>query len=769
KGSSDWNVIAPLWYRAERTEGDVHRTWSGIIPFWFSEPGGWIVPPALSWQRRKADGGTSTWITPLFHRDTNAAGVMTSMHLLTWFSGPEHDLVLPIFYSFGPPGATSMAVVPFWFSDPSGWTVPLALSWQRQRAGGGTSTWITPLFHRSTDNAGNYDRHIGPWLSGRGHERGYEAVLPLWYHRWDGPPGAEHSDTGLIPLWFSGPDFTVIPPALSARWTGDDGSTNTWITPLAHRSTRVDGTIAHQHVLNWFSGNSRDTTGSTDWSVVAPFWYHADRKDGDIHRTWSGVVPFWFSDPGGWIAPPALSWQRRLHDGGMSTWITPLFHRDTDATGAMSSMHLLNWLSGRDWQAVVPFAWRAQVEGGTNTGVIPLWFSGPRWWTVPLALSGGWQRDDGRRSDWFTPLVHVEHNAAGKVDAWHALNWLHEPTGDVVFPLAWNIGPEGARHSGVLPFWVGGPNYDVIPPLLSARWQRPDGGSTTWVTPLFHVGKDHDGQINDWHALNWIHDHDDDIVFPLAWFSGPANARYRNVIPFWFQGPNHLVVPPWYQVTHDDGTVSRGFVPLWFSSANWWVAPPVLSGAWTGDDGHRTVMATPFFHRTSDANGKLVHQHLLNWISSEDFDTVLPLYWRWRGDDGARRNLFVPLWYSSANRDGTGTTAVLPPLFAYRTTRSLDTSLPFQLMPFTMQSANDGHEINILWRLFHRRRIGTTTEYMVGPLWWSEHRSDAPTQWQILGGFVGRDTDQTSRTSRAYALWGLLSLGGRSPFPEVAP
>jgi hypothetical protein len=127
----------------------------------------------------------------------------------------------------------------------------------------------------------------------------------------------------------------------------------------------------------------------------------------------------------------------------------------------------------------------------------------------------------------------------------------------------------------------------------------------------------------------------------------------------------------------------------------------------------------------------------------------------------------APLYYQRAQgRELTAT--VLPLLFSYHRGAALDTSLAYQLIPFIRQRADDGSEVNLLWRLFHTRSTRDRTEVMLGPLWWSEHHPGAPASWQILGGLIARDCNYATGTYRWYAFW-LIPLGSRKPYAHPAP
>ncbi len=694
---SSWQLLAPFYWHDRRTQAGVTTTRTAVLPLWIDGPGWTVVPPALSGRWQEHDGATTTWVTPLFHRTNEADGSLRHKHAGLWWQDPDHRVLFPLWWHWSSEAGTHHALLPLWYTGPNRTIIPPLLSWWGTGSDGGTSTWLTPLFHidRAADGSVT-SLHALNWIQS-GDKR---MLLPLYYRS----PTAQH----LLPLWLSNQDGWTAPPLLSWHRRQEDGSASTWITPLFHVSTDPSGNTRSLHALNWFQG--------PDWQVLFPLAY---RGGG-----YQGIVPLAFSGPGGWVVPPLLSAGWRRPDGGSSTWITPLFHVDRDADGTVDNLHVGPWFQGKDWQVLFPLAYR----GSGYQGIVPLVFSGPDGWTVPPLLSAGWRRSDGGSSTWITPLFHLDRDPEGRLEDLHALTWV-----------------QGRDSAGLLPLWWHGPRSTVVPPLLSGRWQRDDGGHTTWVTPLFHIGTDGGGRTTDWHALNVIHDGDTTVIAPLAWASGPAEARTRTLIPLFYQDPEHLAV-----------------VPLWFSGRDWWTVPLGLAGGWNSG-GKRTTMITPFYHRSS-IDGVTTSSHLLTWLQTPEMQAVAPLWWDWRTDAGGRRSVLAPLWYQHAGADGAFTATLMPLLFNYRRGAALDDSLATRVFPFRMQVADDGHEYSVLWRLFYLRDQSASTEVQLWPLWWSETHQGAPTAWQILGGMFGRDADRTSRTTLDYAAWGALRFGGRTAY-----
>ncbi len=464
------------------------------------------------------------------------------------------------------------------------------------------------------------------------------------------------------------------------------------------------------------------------------------------------------------MVPLALSGHWTRSDGGTSTWLTPLAHVERSPDGEPVSFHLLNYVHGRDYDLVLPLAWRCGAPGSRSCGLLPLWLSAPGWWLSPALLSGWRQRDDGGGSLWITPFAHRGTDAAGTPTDWHVFTFIHHGSDDMLLPLAWRCGDEGKRRYGLLPLWLSAPGWWLSPVLLSGRYRRDDGGSSLWITPLAHRSTDAAGTPTDWHVLTCIHTGDTDLLLPVAWRTGPPGARTTVVLPFFVQGPGYTVAAPFYfsRERADGSGRDVAALPLVVGGPGYWVAPLLLSGHVERASGRSTTLVTPLYHRTSE-NGELRHMHLLTYIETPELRTVFPLYWDWHGA-GTRQVLALPFYYQSRKPGGELTASVLPALFSYHSGRDLDTSFAYQLIPFLVQDTAQGCEVNVLWRLFHRRARASETEVEIGPLWWSEHHRGAPASWQILGGLVARSCNYQAGTSRYSMLWGMIPLSGRQHF-----
>jgi len=716
RGDSGYRALAPLLWHSWR--GGQRRT--AVIPAYFASERTRIIAPLLSGWRRHGDGGSSWWATPLAHRRVTADGAMRDLHVATWFSGRRTDdrsyqVLAPFYYRVAHRRESHLGVLPVWVSGP-GYRLspPLLTAWAR-RSQGGDALWVTPLFHRDRDAQGRTTSlHAGLWFQGRD----WQLLVPVWYRR-----GAHW---GVVPVYFRGRDWQVAPPVLSAWWRRRDGGDALWVTPLFHRDRDAAGRTAAWHLGPWFQSGDR--------RVLFPLFFAAG--SGADRRF--AVVPLLWKKREAWIAPPALSASWRQADGTRTTWLTPLAHWRRRPDGHIADLHALLWMQGRDWRALAP-----------------VWVAGRDWWAVPPLLSARLPRGDGGGTTWYTPLAHVGRDADGRITDFHALTWFHGRRYDVVFPLWWSLG----RHRALVPVWFHGPRYDVVPPLLWARWRRADGGQSTWFTPLAHRSTAADGRVTDWHALNVIHAGTTTAVLPLAWWTGRPGHRHSVVLPIWFSGPRSLVVAPFFYSLH--GGAQMGVVPFWFKGRDTWAAPVFLSAGWTRN-GRSTTLITPLFHR-STRDGRTESLHALTWVQTANLRTAAPVYWEW-WDTQQHRTLGVPLWYRRSG-GGSSTTVVWPALFTHHRGAALSSSFALQCSPFLVQRAPHASEVNVLWRLFHRRAEGDTSEVMVGPLWSSEHRSGRPSRWSALLGIVSRRSNWQTGRYRYYLLWVVPLGGGRSAVP----
>jgi len=442
----DYLVLFPLAYWA----GEPENRHMGLLPFYIRTPSSRIVPPLLSGVFDRNDGGRSTWITPFFHHTRDGEGDGW-MHLFNYFQGPGYKLFLPLAYMMGGKERRKAGVIPFYFQWPGTWIAPPLLSASWEREGGGRVTWLTPLFHCTEDEDGERSFHFLNYFQGSEDK----VLFPLAYHS----KGEKGDHFGIFPLFFRSPDSTFVLPLLSGWWKRGAGGRSIWITPLYHSTT--DGHGKHWfHVVNYFQG--------PDDFCFFPLLYYSGAEGNE----WLGVFPLCFSGPDSIFFPFLLSGRWKGSDGTSNTWITPLFHTSTDRLG-QTEFHCLNYFQGPGYKLLFPFAYSLDKGEKKYRGVIPFYFQWPGAAVSPLMLYASWERQDGGRNSWATPLFHQSTDSSGRLENRHLVNWFESDDFETLFPLYWNWkNSEGVERT-------------LVPPLYS-KVDTPEGEcSHSVLWPLF--------------------------------------------------------------------------------------------------------------------------------------------------------------------------------------------------------------------------------------------------------------------------------------------
>ena len=506
------------------------------------------------------------------------------------------------------------------------------------------------LYHVTTRPDGtNYSWHVLNVLSGPD----YLVVFPLFYTA--GPEGEKYGSVAT-PLFFWGARSWMAPLLLSGSWTARDGSSTTWLTPLFHLSRRPDGSVKTLLAGPYLQ--------SGDTIALLPLFYRTGREGARYH----GILPpALFLAPDSWFAPFLLSGSWRDQDGSSLTWLTPLFHLTRGAGGELESFHVGPYMEGRDYVVLFPVYYETGSEWATYRGILPpLLFTGPKYWIAPLLLSGNWEYPDHTATTWLSPLFHLTRKPEGGVKSLHVGPFFLGDDYVVLFPLYYHLSGQGGNYHGILPpFFLGGPSSWLFPLLLSGRWEDNDGGPTLWLTPLFHVTCDAEGEVLSLHLGPYMEGESYRIAFPFYYEAGQEGNRHRGVLP-----------------------------PLFFQGPGYWAAPLLLSGQWTNDDGSDTLWLTPFFHVSHDARGHLQSLHLGPYIEGPDSIALLPLFWstgtpgskdvgvlpfyvggrgywflpplvtgQFDHSDGSESTWVTPLFHITASGDGQAESAHLAPLF----------------------------------------------------------------------------------------------------------
>jgi len=823
----------PLFHVTTMPQGGVH-SWhvlnflSGpdyhmLLPFYYSTDDAFGIPPLLSASWTHRDGGSTTWVTPLFHVGTDGAGDVRNLHVGPYFQGndwwaippaltgswahPEGGRttwVTPLFHSTtGADGSLESLHALTYFEGKNFWAVPPALTWQHEFPTGDTATWITPLFHSTVDKDGGFvSMHLGPL--------------------------------------FVGKDYWSLFPVASST-TDEEGASSTWITPLFHRSTdskgETDLLLAGPYVggkrwwsvwplltAGWQDGEDsrltvggvfclkNDKEGLASASLCPIFTWDRDSwcvfpllSGHEKHVTWltpafhlttddkdeleSFHVGPYFQGKNYWMVPPLLSWHWEYEDKVSALWLTPLFHTTWDQDGAARSSHLfpLYFWERDDYWATPPLLSMGWVnkDGDRTLWATPFfhrtvdsnglllsmhlgpYLQGEDYWGVPPLLSGSWKYLNGERTTWLTPLFHVTTQPDGDIDSLH-------------------VGP-----------YLQGRNYWAVPPLLSWHVRYPDQTETTWLTPAFHATANPQGDLESLHVLPaWFWDRDDYWAAPPLLSCG---WRRRD------GGQSTWITPFFHDTIDGQGDLhSLHVAPLWcWERDNYWAVPPLLIGGGSHNDGAQTTWITPLFHYTEDRRGEAESFHVLpavfwkrddywfappvlsggytrpdgsyrTWISPLYHDDYAKdgslrsrhalAFFDWKSDDGVRHTMFAPpVFVRTEEADGNVTTSLPWPLVTARSGAALDRSFGLEVRPFLFQDAGEHYEVNVLWRLFSVLNDDEETRVMVGPLWHSTrpNKPDAMTKFQILGGLFARDCNYETERYRYRMLW-VIPFGSRS-------
>lgn len=546
----------------------------------------------------------------------------------------------------------------------------------------------------------------------------YHLVLPLLYaHAGDGvfertwflqsylQRSSSGWDAGILPLWLggrSGPgregdiDYDIVPPLLFARWQ-ERNQADLWFA---------------QTWATW------RTDVSDHWSVASVPFVFAARDDARHHLV---IPPLTF---GAWGGPST-------RDGALeeSLWIGPYLDTDrTTSTGAPG---------GHD-TAIVPLGFGGRVDDGGEAA----------WMTRPLRAPLNFFR--GKPLDDPSPFHHLlipplltahvgDEGDGGTERTWVLQSYL------ATSPSGWDF--------GTLPFYMGGRetrdeaqhedeaqdeakdeddglSYDIVPPLLFARWSEA-GESSVWFAQTFAQ----------WSKKGWwfaslpfaAGGGDDDAHFalapPLLFFDvGFDHFRATHLATAWlwsWEREWHAGVFPLYaggRKTFESGAteLAYDFAPLVLfgryqsdDSNLLWVAQTIAS--W--DARRWSVASFPFFFgaKEPDGNHHLVIPPLLfaRWGNGDDEENLIAGPWIDLARPGGREQWVAPFfveghahldgWREDANPStwGTGLTRVLRPTLQAALGKPWHSTEPlhFRMMPLLLYAHVGDGDVERTWFL----------------------------------------------------------------------
>lgn len=738
--------VTPLFHETDGPDGRLKNLHAG---FYFEGASGWTLPPLLTGRITFEDGAHTLWITPLFHYSTDSRGVddpslglFTSMHAGPFFLGTDYWLALPL-----AGGGT--------------------------HADGGSTLWITPLFHVSQDKNGHlasfhalaYFKGDDWWtippllLAGWGKEDDYRVTMGLFFCLHYDAKGLVSTSLCPVYSWVRDESWCVF-PLLSGQRRSPDKSLVTWITPLFHLTNDTAGEPESWHLGPYFAGRDYwavpplfawDVTyaDGVDALWLTPLFHLTRNKEGRAESSHLLPVYFWERDDY-WLAPPLLAAGWKAQNGDRTLWATPFFHWTTDSDGILHSMHLGPYLQGDTYWGIPPLmtgGWHG-AEGGNTTWVTPFfhvttdgkgdveslhagpYFQGSNYWAVPPLFSWHVRFPDRVETTWITPAFHVTVDPGGELTSAH------------LFPVA---------------FWERD-EYWFIPPLLTGSGRHADGSQTTWVTPLFHATEKPEGTLESLH------------IAPLCFWKEDS---YWVLPPLLSGGGTHSdgahtawITPIFHRTEDKNGVLESSHVfPAWFWKRDeYWAVPPLLTAGVTRPDGSHTTWISPLYHEDYAADGTLRSRHIANYFDGATYTHVLPVFWDWQAQDQTHHTLFAPPIFVRTEEANGDVTSSLPwPIVTWRAGKELDTSLGMELRPFLAQCAGDRYEFNFLWRMVSVLHEEESTRVFIGPFWHSTKpdREDTPMKFQILGGLFARDCNYDTQRYRYRLLW-VIPLGARS-------
>jgi hypothetical protein len=212
-----------------------------------------------------------------------------------------------------------------------------------------TATWVTPLFHSTVD------------------------------------PNGDVTSLHLFPLFFYQKDkYWAAPPLFAGQGPLDDGSFNTWLTPLYHSIVDKDGHPTALHVTPFYyweqnkywtiplllSGGGRHADDATS-TWITPLYHHTLDKQGELESL--HLFPAWFWKKNNyWAIPGLLTGGSTRQDGSTSMWIAPLYHHTYAADGNLLTRHILNYFDGDQYNTLFPvfYDWTA-TDSSHHTLVLP--------------------------------------------------------------------------------------------------------------------------------------------------------------------------------------------------------------------------------------------------------------------------------------------------------------------------------------------------------------------------------------------------------------
>lgn len=558
----------------------------------------------------------------------------------------------------------------------------------------GTNAWIFPL--AISKRAGEQrDLHLLWPLSqfARRSDGGRVIrVIPLWW-RESWPGGLAFASIPWGDIDYGGGKRTrwLLPPA----WVSTGSKERGWssVMLLAHE-VRIPGGTGRGVVPLFYSYRDRDGSGHRFYALPLSLFRSSDTDRGWSAYVLGGIGKLWRSTRGGgsWLFPLFVHEEHR--DRGASMTLTPLVSRVKSAESTDA------WFS--------PLASFGRWENGRFVNVAAFVFhffsSDERTeWTLlgPLAHSNRMAGGDG--STWMlAPLVRT-WNSGERHGSWFFPFYFHDERpasgrSTTVTPVAVKLRSGDSTDALFTPIasggnWGGGRFVNILGPVAN-RFSNAERREWWLLAPLFHFDKCKD-DVGESHA------------FPFFWTSCTGERReFRLLLGLLFSRMKDDRDPE--GISQElSGFKRQRNVDLWREGALLWIF------------GHREkLVATPAAPKVAGPVGEA------HTPSTTEENAIVRRERSW---------WVFPLLHGSRDDAGGRTLNVL-----------------WRLWDEDRHLASGGEEYvrqRLLWRIYHRERLGTQTSTDVFPFL-AFDKSDEGASWSFAGGLAGHRRDLSGRSWR---------------------
>jgi len=422
------------------------------------------------WSKKYADGTGWHTLAPLYYRSHSADA--SSIYTLPWWSkkyadGSGWNALFPVFYQSRMPDYTAFYSLPWLY---------------RKQVDGTRWSTAIPFYFQSRSSKGSAFYSL-PWLSEE-HSDGseWQASFPFYFH--------SASADGAI----------MLTPLYARKLQGDGSVAWRCYIPLvyldetkdAHFMTPLGGRwkMGDQH--NWLalpllSGGAKDAgSGRNIWLA------------GLAGQSWKGEAKSHYAFPlyyaalheGTFVSPLYAAWRKGDRDNHAVIPLLSGWHTDGEASGSILAGGLAGHRSGDEdaYHYVFPFYYAAPDKSTFVSVPYAAWRAGDRHNRVVPPLLSGWY-SDGEASGSVLAAGLAGHRR-GDEDAYH-----------YVFPLYYAATSKGAFLSLPYAKWSDGNKQNNALPLLLSGWSVDGAVSDASVLAGLGAWRKEKGQIQRSHVL----------------------------------------------------------------------------------------------------------------------------------------------------------------------------------------------------------------------------------------------------------------------------